>query len=187
MRPDISTLARRVGAGLAGGIGVATLVAAPAGACHDGLPNADNAQQGVHENGLSTGGNTGSDWGTNRLDEQTDIHAYASTSTSDDIQVYDHGFAGGSYAGYNGYMTCQSYASSNQCDRFGVHFNTDAGINASDADWKWAGCHEFGHTGGLDERPASCDSDDNSCLVNGVGNGRLSLDSHDITTINGDL
>ncbi|MFL6160143.1 MAG: hypothetical protein ACJ72D_28985 [Marmoricola sp.] len=104
---------------------------------------------------------------------------------SGDIDVYDGNYGD---TGWDGQTRCTDKVAStwlwqHHCDVFTIKFNTYATASYSTFKSQVIGCHEFGHTAGLDHRAASNDSSQISCMR---GSGYLStvLDQHDLDVIN---
>jgi hypothetical protein len=66
---------------------------------------------------------------------------------------------------------------------FSIKFNQHRTDGYSAAQMQTLGCHEFGHTAGLDHRSASNDGQAVSCMRD-KGFASISLDSHDLDVIN---
>lgn len=179
---------RRATRGLAAATGLsaaALAVATPAAANH-GKPNQwpDSSRQAVQEIDLSRVGNIASDWGQLAL-ESTDI---AVSAGPDDVYVYDANYSnrggyGFTFPSYDGREAPPSACHTTRCPRFVVQFHL--GYSLSDVQWKKVGCHELGHTGGLDHY-ASFRTD--TCMGSGLGVPLpLALDAHDRKTINANV
>lgn len=181
---------RRATRGLAAATGLsaaALAVATPAAANH-GKPNQwpDSRRQAVQEMSLERPGNVASDWGQLAL-SATDIIV---STGPDDIYVYDDEYGNSGNAGYgftapsyNGREVDPSPCAAMRCPRFVVQFNLS--FSLTDTQWKKVGCHELGHTGGLEHFRSPHDA---TCMRTGLTAPLpLALDAHDKKTINANV
>lgn len=156
--------------------------AMPAAANHDDDgrgENPDNADQQVERNSLTSDGSMAADHGSFELDFHTQIETSGGGA---DIRVFDAHYGSNGWAGRE---TCPDVNWWNgRCDHFRVEFNLTYMAGDSDSRWLHLGCHEFGHTGGIDDRPHSEDTNDNSCMHTWSA---IHLDNHDENVINGNV
>lgn len=104
---------------------------------------------------------------------------------SGDIEVEDKDYG---YTPWDGSAECtdkvvSTWAWQKHCDVFTVRFNTRRTSGYNKYKNQVIGCHEFGHTAGLDHRDASNDTGQMSCM-RGSGFGSAELDQHDLDVIN---
>ena len=99
-----------------------------------------------------------SDWGRNRIDA-TDMQTYVDDlctisvpSGSTDVCVYDDDYTGVAWDGVYGKVNCTILVltAPHKCDSFRMRFDTGNLSNYSNNWLRRAGCHEWGHTTGLD-------------------------------------
>lgn len=158
------------------------LSSSPAAANHDWGWNPDNTAHDVEKLSLTSNGSAAVDNGRTELD-RSDLQTYTGTS---DVHVEDSSFSDGWY-GLAWCSTDVAPPSGGRCDHFWVQFNTRTTTrdSFSSTNWKKLGCHELGHTGGLYEQSDTA-TYPNSCMRQGKSE-IINLDSHDISTINGDV
>lgn len=154
----------------------------PAYANNDWGTNPDNKTHDVEKLSLGSNANSAVDHGKSELNRSE----LTTTSNSNDVHVEDWWRADGWY----GVTWCSTDAyppAGGKCDHFWVEFNlrTTSRDNFSSTNWKKLGCHELGHTGGLHEQ-TDISGHPNSCMRQGKLE-KISLDSHDISTINADV
>lgn len=104
---------------------------------------------------------------------------------SGDIDVWDAYYGD---TGWDGVTNCQNrvittWPWERKCDEFRIRYNQDKTDDYSNAQMKTLGCHEFGHTAGLDERYASDNGGAVSCM-RATGFASRKLDTHDLEVIN---
>lgn len=158
------------------------VLAAPATANHDDNSwgeRPDNANQQYDRHSLTSDGTMAANHGAFELDYHTQIYT---SYGNNDIHAYDD------YYGTNGWAGRETCTDINwwngRCDHHQVRFNLTYMAGDSDSRWRHLGCHEFAHTGGVNERSHSQDTDDNSCMHLWSS---THLDQHDISTINGNV
>lgn len=154
-------------------------LAAPVAAHHgDDLPDPDNTTQCVKSPSITGDSITARNRGFAQLD-RTDIDTQY--CTGDDIWVQDAYYG---RTGWSGATNCSDLTNNLfRCDVYTVKFNETYIHSYSTTYLNHLGCHEFGHTGSVGHRPASSDTDNNSCMRRGKYN-LTSLDAHDIRSIN---
>lgn len=136
----------------------------------------DNRDQRVRELSLTRVGNLASDWGQIVLNS-TELRTVQGSWL--DIDVHDGPVGNNGKLASTSSTTCYPSPRVYDCDVFKVVFNLT--YHASDGMWKAVGCHEYGHTMGLDHRPygtASCMSDPIP------PSAPAGLDAHDTATVN---
>lgn len=164
----------------------ALLLSFPATATADhggttGIGSPDNADHYIDRFNLTALGDTATQHGINQLN-RSDMNA--TLSGTGDVDVYDGNYGNsGEWNGVAGKADCIEGAWLGGCDIFRIRFN-QSNMSGSTADWRWLGCHEFGHTADLGHRSASDDSNDDSCMRTAVGVGGPNYDFHDINEIN---
>lgn len=156
------------------------MAAAPGWTSHDAWYDPDNATQYVSSVSLTTNGASAVWNGRFELD-RSDVNTAVGTG---DINVYD-GYYGDT--GWAGQAECINVTVLADCDVFEVRFNQTYMDSYTAQQWMKVGCHEFGHTGGLDHRTTTTDSDLNSCMRQGTANLSLDFDQHDLDVINDDV
>jgi hypothetical protein len=153
-------------------------LASPASASHaDEFPDPDNTTQCVKSPSITAGSVTARNQGFAQLD-RTDIDTQY--CTGDDIWVQDNTYG---RTGWAGQTHCDDETLTGRCDIYIVKFNESYYVGTPTAGLRSLGCHEFGHTGSINHRYASTDSDNNSCMRDAVS-GNQTYDAHDINAIN---
>lgn len=147
-------LAKRFASATALAVSAAT-ASTPSVFAHHGLGwGADDTQMEYWRTPSLLGGNAynGAQWGANNLDLYTNLNMIE-TETWTDIKAYIDSDLGYPLIGVAG---CVSFWSSSNCDReiaSWALWTADGGDpELSTTEWKYAGCHEMGHTGGIGER-----------------------------------
>lgn len=101
-----------------------------------------------------------------------------------DVDIYDDFYGS---TGWHGYTDCPGGINwlTGNCDVFRVRFNQS--YSKTGTQWLSLGCHELGHTAGLDHRYSSDDAEDTtpSCMRSDIW--PTPLDNHDIDAINGSV
>lgn len=153
----------------------------PSWAGHSGEANSgvpDNADHYIDRVDLTTVGNTGVIYGEEQLDG-SDLNV--TFSGSGDVWIYDSDYDDPAWSGLT---TCYDRTWTGKCDKYRVQIDLED-VNGSNTNARYIACHELGHTGGLGHRYASDDSNDNSCMRNGLwGVWDVILDNHDDAAIN---
>lgn len=169
---------------MAGGVVVAALCLAPGPAFADHAKDAnagdpDNAHHYLDRNSLTYYGDLAAVHGRDQLD-RSDMNA--TFSGSGDVEIEDGDYDQNSWSGQTSCQSGYNWLNGN-CDVFLVRFDTAIMAGQGATAWRHLGCHELGHTAGLGHRTSSNDTDDNSCLRQGLWNA-TSLDRHDLDAIN---
>lgn len=151
----------------------------PAYAGHGGKgTDPDNQNQYIEApDSLTTYGSDAMNHGKAQL-ERSDITTYWGTN---DIRVYDYNYGDTAWAGKADCLDLNWLGQS--CDVIRVRFNEHSMVGLGQGSWKSLGCHEFGHTGDIGHRPASGDTDKNSCMRDD-DIWPQNFDSHDLEAIN---
>jgi hypothetical protein len=142
------------------------LTATPSFASHGTAPSGwpDNGDQYVDRNSITAKSEIAVTRGIAQLN-RSDL--YATLNGSSDIEVFDGDFGD---TGWDGRTDCidkiaSTWLWSRKCDVFSIKFNQHRTDGYSAAQMQTLGCHEFGHTAGLDHRSASNDGQAVSCRV----------------------
>lgn len=138
----------------------------------------DNAEQEVEERDLTADGNTAADNGEQQID-RSDIVIGPGYN---DIIIQDINY--GSYQNYYGITYCAGPDPlPGECNRpiseFNLRQDTTGGWDS--IDWKNLGCHEVGHTGGLDEATSTTNP---GCMYYAHTRNLSLRDPHDLDIIN---
>jgi predicted Zn-dependent protease len=178
--PWIRCLAMLIG----GGVFAILLPTSTAFASHGTAPSGwpDNASQYVDRHSITTNTETAVSQGIAQLN-RSDL--YVTLTGSGDIDVYDANYGD---TGWDGITDCTdkiatSWLWARKCDVFRIRYNQFVTNAYTRAKMEAIGCHEFGHTAGLDHRSAANDGDAISCM-RGSGFASISLDNHDLDVIN---
>jgi hypothetical protein len=167
-----------------------TFQISPASAGHgSGDWDPDNRQQDVEWWSLNSGGQLAATVGGDQLN-RTLIDISSGPAGGSDIRVEGYTYSGADWIGLTNCTNVDWTRTPNRCDSYTVRFNEAQGYmaNASTALWRHLGCHEFGHTGSVNERPPEGDSDKNSCMRQAWSSPIVdTLDQHDIDAINAEL
>lgn len=157
---------------------------APSFASHGTAPSGwpDNANQYVDRHSLTSSTEVAVAQGIAQLNRS---HLSVTLTGSGDIDVYDSNYGD---TGWDGITDCVDKVASTwlwarKCDDFRIRYNQYVTTKFSSFKLEVIGCHEFGHTGGLDHRSSSNDGGQISCMR---GSGYLSnvLDNHDLDVVN---
>lgn len=126
----------------------------------------------------------GAQWGANNLD-RSNLDMFREDSWTD-IRVTRNQLEPGVW----GVGGCDTYWTGNpigRCDKEFVRFNWNAETQLNVSQWKWLGCHEFGHAGGIYHR----NPNHGTCLIPTLADLRNAdqafLDDHDLDAINSDI
>ncbi len=139
-------------------VGVGTLlVTGQVGASNfDTNMYADNRNHYYAYVSLETSSVVAANWGRDRIDA-TDMNTHndGTCKTHTDVCIFDGAYVGGIWDVTAGLVSCQTWVGAGRCDKFRMHLNTSILDTASTQLLRRVGCHEWGHTGGLDHVPAS--------------------------------
>lgn len=169
------------------------LIPTPASATNFGWYYADNADHYYAYVNLESYTIVASDWGRGRLDT-TDMQTYDDGSCkltfphsgSTDVCVYDSDYTDPPWDTIAALVDCKVkvIGSTGKCDSFRIRFDT-SNLSTYNDNWlKRVGCHEWGHTAGLEHFNEI--GGDYSCMWSSVSYPYQStyLAGHDIAHIN---
>lgn len=167
---------------------------APASATNFDWYYADNSDHYYAYVGLESYTITASDWGRSRLDA-TNLQTYDDgnctitlfSNGSTDVCVYDHDYTGPAWDGVYGITDCRRVVIGDpqKCDSFRIRYD-NSNLSTYSNNWlKRAGCHEWGHTTGLEHFNEV--GGDYSCMWSAINYAYQStyLAGHDTNHING--
>lgn len=163
------------------------VVAVPALASNFTSPYADSATHTYAKVNLLSDASRAVSWGMGRIDA-TDMNASVQSSCGSytDVCAFDGDYESSGVGGYSaswwdthyGLAKCYLYKSGSVCETWNVFFDTnDLGPYGTTFE-RTAGCHELGHTTGLEHRQSD------SCMRQQISS-YTSFNTHDKNHING--
>jgi hypothetical protein len=155
---------------------VTMATAGPALAMHgDGMIDPDGRHHEWRTESLTQGGQTACSWGAAILGTRTNMDTFEG---AEDVVCRDGYYNSPPWFGFT--QCVNSNWLGITCFDFNIWFELSAAQQSATIDWKYIGCHEFGHTGGVGHQPSG-----SSCMVDRSGN--IDLDQHDIDMVNRDV
>lgn len=161
------------------------MTAQPAYASNFSGPYADNGDHYYAYVNLEHYTITAANWGRDRIDA-TDMttHNDGSCKSGTDVCIYDYDYTGEVWDTVYGRAYCDTRIGNGKCDRFLVVYDSGNLIRYRSNWLKRAGCHEWGHTVGLDHFNQV--GGDYSCMWTNINNRYQStyFAGHEVNHIN---
>lgn len=157
-----------------------------ASANNDWGMNPDDTTHSYGEVDLTDIGDYASNHGSSEI-ERSDIQVFwhIPPENAHDVRIYDNNYADSWY----GEVKCvdDTWPPGGTCFQYEMRFNlrTTSNDNFQAANYKKLGCHEYGHTGGVDDQDDAVNHG-SSCMRQGKLEV-MTLEGHDIDIINGDV
>jgi hypothetical protein len=151
------------------------IAAGPALGMHgDGFPDPDGRHLEWRVESLSSMGATACNWGANILGSRTNVD----TSTGAEDVTCEDDYYNEPWLGLAQCVNVNWLGIT--CFDSVIRFDLSDSAQTNTFGWKYIGCHEFGHIGGLGHQPSG-----SSCMVDTSGN--MDLGQHDIDMVNRDV